>query len=233
MTTEIAEKTLETVVGTLVGAFRQLVRGTILHSDQLTTGRRDDIGLRNRWFYTADSAVYTIEEVNGIDEVFLYLGRGDTNPVFNNIEEATQQLITRRNYIPSREDVEAVKNADTTLRVKLSDLSLQENSSKNSKCRFFEIDTANYGSLNEHQRKVAERVYGSGEDFEQNMEMLRKNRIKTTRVYVLNPDYVRENVPQGGALARASSLGGFGHLSRFYAIASYVGNHDGLRGVRR
>jgi len=188
------------------------------------------IASRNRWFYTADSAVYAVERVDGMGEVFLYLGRGETNPIFNNIEEATERLIRSGDYIPSQEDVKAVKSAKTTLRVKLSDLILQ---GTDHVFRHFEIDTACYGSLNEHQRRVAERVYGSGEDFVANMKMLNEAGITKTRIYVLNPGYVEKNVKQNGALVRASRLGPFVLDSWFYAFECYVDLHLGLRGVRR
>ena len=230
MSGQSVKRTLETLVGPLAETFPQLDRATILHSDQLTTERRTNSELRNQWFYTANSAVYTVEKVNGIDEVFLYLGRGETNPIFNNIGEAIKQLITDGNYAPPKEDVEAVKSAKTTLRVKLSDLKLQGNEFE---YIFFGIDTASYGSLNEHQRKVAERVYGQGDDFVANMKMLNEAGIRETRVRFLNPDYVKRDIPPDGAIARASWLLRFNLDSRFDANLRNVDYHFGLRGVRR
>ena len=237
----VDERTLETLVGPLAQIFPQLERATILHSDELATERRTNPELIKTWFYTADSQLYAVED----GEVILYLGRGETNPIFNNIEEATQQLISTRNYIPPKEDVEAVKSAESTLRVKLSDLKLQGNDLLEH--GFFEIGTSDYDSLsehqretgtphydglNEHQRTVAERIYGQGEDFEQNMAMLRKNRVGIARVYVLNPGYVKQNIPQYGALARFSRLNGFDGDSAFFAYGRYGDSHNGLRGVR-
>ena len=223
----VEERALETLVGPLAKKFPQLVRDTILHSDQLTTERRTNPGLRDQWFYTADSALYTVEKEGRKDEVFLYLGRNEVNPIFNNIEEATRRLIWTGNYIPPKEDVEAVKSADTTLRVKLSDLRLQGD---NPEWRYFEIDTANYGKLNPEQRRVAERVYGQGYDFVENMKMFNEDRIRKIGVYVLNPDYVKRNVPQNGALARASRLSRFGGDYGFYAYGRFVDISNGLRG---
>src|SRR3989338_6775115 len=165
-TQSVKEITLETLVGPLAETFPQLIRGTILHSDALTTERRLNSKLRNQWFYTADSNVYTIED----DEAVWYLGREPTNPIFNNIEEATQQLIRTGDYILPKEkrgEIDAVIKAEDTLKVKLSDLRLRAD---NVFC-YFEIDTANYDKLNEHQRRVAERVYGSGNEFVENMKM--------------------------------------------------------------
>ncbi len=227
---QTAEITLETLVGPLAKIFPQLERDTILHSDQLMTERRTNPELRNQWFYTADSSLYTVEKEGGIDEAFLYLGREPTNPIFNNIGEATQQLVKTRNYIPSSEDVGAVVKAESTLRVKLSGLGLQKS---NDEVYYFEIQTDNYDKLNPEQRRVAKRVYGQGNDFIENMEMLNKAAIRKTRVYVLNPEYVKNNVPQDGAIARASGLYGFVLGSRFFADGRDVDFHLGLRGVRK
>jgi len=228
----IEERTLETLLGPLAQTFPQFKRDTILHSDQLTTERRANHELRNQWFYTGDGPMYTVEKEGRRDEAFLYLSRGRTNPVFNNIGEATQQLIRTGNYIlpnEKRGEIDAVIKAEDTLKVKLSDLRLRGDDNV---LRYFEIDTANYDGLNEHQRRVAERVYGSGNEFVENMKMFNENGIRTTRIYFLNPDYVKRNAPKDGALARASRLNGFGNDSRFYANNRIVDSRSGLRGVR-
>ncbi len=232
---QTAEGTLETLVGKLAQIFPKFKRGTIRHSDQLTTERRINPKLRKQWFYTADSALYTVED----GEVILYLGRGPTNPIFKNIKKATHQLITTENYIPPKADIEAVVKAESTLKVKLSGLRLQGDKGlqgDNYERCYFEIKTADYDKLNPEQRRIAERVYGQGNDFKENMKMLNEAGIRTTRVYVLNPEYVKNNVPQDGAIARASGLDGFDSFdsySGFNADGWYGGLHGGLRGVRK
>jgi|SRR3989338_894462 len=226
--TPAVKKTLETLIGPLDKTFPQLIRGTILHSDELTMERRSNLKIRDRWFHTADSNVYTIED----DEAIWYLGREPTNPIFNNIEEVTRQLIRTGNYLlpnEKRGEIDAVIKAEDTLRVRLSDLRLLGGSGV---FLYFGIDTANYGNLNEHQRRVAERIYGQGDDFVENMKTFNEAGIRKTRVYVLNPDYVKRNVPQNGALVRASGLGGFVYGSRFLVNDRYVDSHFGLRGAR-
>ena len=178
----VEERTLETLTNTLIKTLPQIERDTILDSGQLTTERRTNPELRGQWLYTADSSLSTVE----YDEAIWYLGRGPTNPIFKNIKEAARQFKKYGNYIPPKEDVEAVKSADTTLRVRLSDLKLQ----RIDRFYYFEIDTAYYNELNPEQRRVAEQGYAQGDDFVQNMEMLNKAGIKKTRVCVPNPDYV-------------------------------------------
>ena len=228
MTTQaVEERTLDTLTGPLLKTAPQFEPGTRRHADQITDERRTAEErlrreLRNQWIYTADSAVYTVED----GEVFLYLGREPTNPVLNNIEEAVEQLLKTGNYRPKPADIEAVVKAEGTLKVKLSDLELQR---LNDELFHFEINTADYSSLNVKQREVAERVYG-GRDFIKNMKMLNEAGIINTIIYVLNPDYVKKNVPQNGAIARASRLEDFGGASGFLACDNLVNYRNGMRG---
>ena len=198
---------------------------TIQHADQITTNRRTDRELRNKWFWVADHAMYTIED----GEEILYLGRGHTNPIFANIEQATEDMVRTGNYEPSTEAIAAVKSADDTLRAKLSDLELRRYDNEFS---FFEIDTKNYDQLNEAKRALAERAYDSGEDFVRTMEMLAEAGIKKTKVYVLNPDYVADHVTGEGAISRACYLYSFSDDSYFNAGDGDLNYRDGsLRGV--
>ena len=184
MTTQLFEGTLETLVGPLVQTFPQLKLATILHSDQLIREMMTNPELRNLWLCTADAALYTMEREGRKDEAILYLGRGETNPVFNDIEVAAKELIRLGNYVPPIKHVEAVKSAESTLRVKLSDLRLERDDPKlrNNEWGYFKIETANYHKLNPEQRRVAERVYGQGGDFEQNMRMFNEAGISETKI---------------------------------------------------
>ncbi len=228
MTQSVEEESLETLVDPLAKTSQQFERDTIQHSDQLTTERRINLELRDIILYTADYGAYTVED----NEVILYLGRIETNPIFNNIEEAIHELMSTGNYIldkdKNKDDIEAIKNAESTLRVKLSDLELRRS---NSGWYYFEIDTANYDSLNKAQREVAERIYGQGDDFIKNMKIFNKAGIGKTRFYVLDPDYVKQETPQDGALVRATRLYDFKDRSNFYAIVRNVQERFGLRGV--
>ena len=213
--------------GTLLESFKKLDPNTIQHSDEITKDRiTDEDLLRYIWFYTADHALYRIED----GEAVLYFGRRETNPIFKNIEKATEQLIRNGNYIPEKGDIEAVVNAESTLRVKISDLELKRQSDEYS---YFEIDTSNYGKLNDVQRVFAERVYGQGKDFGKAMKIFKKAGISTTRIYVLNSDYVKDNAEEDSAVARACWLNHFSSDSNFDADVRVVDNPlSRLRGVR-
>lgn len=207
---------------------------TVQCSDEITKDRKTDIDLRNIWLWTANTALYRIED----SEAVLYFSRGDTsrraNPILKNLDEAKTQLLNTQNYRPSQEDIAAVVGSvetGETTRFKLSDLSLQRHDDEFS---YFEIDTENYNNLNETQRQFAEMVYGSGDDFKEAMNTLRtsKQKIKTTRIYVLNEDYVKNKVKGDEAVARACRLNDFDCYSDFNAGGRGVDNaYCSLRGV--
>ena len=199
---------------------------SIQHADEITTARRTDKSLRKMWFWTGDGSIYSVKD----GEAYLSLTRRQHNPVFNNIEEAARQLLSEdHNYRPPQKDVETALEAEDTLTVKISDLELKK---LDEEFGYFEIDTENYDSLNPAQRAVAERAYGSGKEFEDNMKLLREGQINKTRVYVLNQNYVLDNVEEGEAVSRACWLGYFINDSGFGADGRDVGGSLGcLRGV--
>lgn len=212
----------------LAEAFSQLDPETILHADEITKERQTNRELRHQWFWTADGAIYTIEKdtcqhcgAKTKEEPTLHLTRGKDNPVFKNIKEAAEQLRRDNDYIleQGNPDLEAAINSETTLKAKLSDLKLQSESGEWS---YFKIDTKRYGKLNPEQRKVAERAYGQGNDFTENMKMLGKAGINTTRVYVLTPEYVERHTPKDSAIARAFRLNNFVNDSSFFADGRIV-----------
>ena len=230
--------------GKLAETFKKFKPETIQHASEIMNERRTNpdpkiMGeLKNTWFWTADGNLYNIEDENGNSlrgkdakkgEAVLYLSDRDNNLVFQNIDEACRQLIDTQNYRPSAEAAEKVKKADTTLRIKLSDLNLQR---KKDEWNYFEIDTADYdATLNDVQRAFSERVYSRGNDFAENMKMLKEAGIPKTRIWVLTPDYVK-NHAKDGSIARASRLYSFIDDSRFFAGGRLVdGSSGALRGV--
>ena len=217
---------LENKIGTLAETYAQLDPNTIQHSAEITNDRRSDRDLRNKWFWTADFAIYTHKD----NRVYLNLATRENNLIFKNIEKAIEQLTKNENYIPEKEDIETVISSKNTLKTKLSDLKLKEHSDED--C-YFEINTAKYNrTLNKAQRTFAERVYGQGDDFKKNMKMFKDNGINTTRIYVLNSDYAKDNVQKENAIALACGLVSFGGSSYFSADVKNVDNPDGsLRGV--
>jgi hypothetical protein len=199
---------LVNLVGNWPDTFPKLDPATIQHASEIMNDRRtirdgnQKWRLRRKWFWTADSALYRVED----DEVVLYFGNRDTNLIFSNFEDAKSQFSTSGNYFPSPEDISRVVDSvedGNTLRIKLSDLELEENGNI---WNSFSFSTSEYESLNETQRAFAEMIYGRGDDFVQNMKMLNDEGISTTTVSVLNPNYVKQFVKQDGAIVRPTVL---------------------------
>ena len=230
----LESQVLENRIGTLAELYPQFKEGTWQTSAEITNDRRTlkdeekKQELKDTYFYTANFGMYTIED----NDEFLYFGGREANPIFDNIGEATTQLLENQNYKPSEEGIKAVVasvQSGATLKVKLSDLELKGD---NEEWRYFEINTADYDSLNKSQRALAERVYGQGNDFVENMKMLNEEDISTAKIYVLNPEYVKKNIEAGKALARACWLYNFGGISSFDANGRSVDNaNNSLRGV--
>ena len=75
-------------------------------------------------------------------------------------------------------------------------------------------------------------MYGSGNDFTANMKMLKDAGIGETRIFVLNPDFVRREAAEG-PLGRASWLYDFDDLSNFDAYDRDFDDDYRVRGVRK
>ncbi|MEK6853073.1 MAG: hypothetical protein AABX64_00115 [Nanoarchaeota archaeon] len=220
--------TLETITGNLRDAYRQLQPGTMLHADELMNERIDNPKLRDQWFYTADGEVYFLKGKNKTPT--LAMTREAHNPVLQNIDAAFEQLINRRNYpVPQADFKQALAAPDTTL-IALPKLRL---SVYNAEFSYLPIGTtpAEYKTLNAEERTFTERVFGQGDDFVKNMEMLKNARIDETRIYVLDPKYVQKHASHG-AIARVSWLYSFGDDSIFDAIDRDIYVHNRARGVR-
>jgi hypothetical protein len=230
---------LETI-GTFAFAngFKQLMPGSFQTSAELTTERRTDVELRDDFFYTANFGVYLVED----DQVVLYFGGREANPILKNIDEACRQLINTKNYRVSKKEMDAVLDSvesGYTLRVVLSDLDLQKY--LNDRFRKFEVptynmdgnkDPAGYELFNESQRSLAERVYGTGDDFIENMEMLNHAGISLTEIVVLSPEYVIENTKNSPIARPGTWLLGFDKNSAFALGDSFVHMVLNLRGVK-
>jgi hypothetical protein len=205
---------LKIVQGPLNQTLPKMKPGTIQHSAQICKLRLTNEELRKSWFWTADSALYVLE--NG--EPVLYFGGIDTNLIFQNIDNAYKHLTTTGNYVPSDADVQKVLVAvkvGSVMRIELSVLGLTRLDDTYS---YFEICK----TLNPTQRAFAERVYGAGDDFVQYMELLSKSKIVSTRVYVLNPIYVKTALRSVKAIARACWLNDFDYYSYFIALKYIV-----------
>ncbi|MBI5390523.1 hypothetical protein HZB02_03475 [Candidatus Woesearchaeota archaeon] len=200
-------------------------------SAEICVARVTDPELRTRPFYTANFAMYRVED----GEAVLYFGGREANPLMAHMEEAASQLIKTGNYlVPAvqRDAVLASVNEGTTLKVNLADLDLKGSNDEFSS--FFTINTAALDTLNPAQRALASRVYGKKNALQQYMGFLAEANNKETRIYVLNPDYVKKKIRGNAAVAQACWLKEFFVKgSIFDATFSCVYVRSAVRGVRR
>ena len=220
---------LETITGNLRDGYKQLQPGTMLHVDQLMNERRTNEELRRNSFYTADGEIYLLDGARKTPT--LAMTREAHNPVLQNIDAAFEQLVNNHNYRVSQTDVQQTLAASDTILVALPNLRL--NNKHDVEFSYLPLGTtpAKYNKLNDEERKLAQRVYGQEDDFAQNMKMLKDAGIGETRIWVLNPDYVRKHAAEG-AIARASWLYNFDSNSQFYADDRGIDDHSRVRGVR-
>ncbi|MBI4453355.1 hypothetical protein HY636_01810 [Candidatus Woesearchaeota archaeon] len=187
-------------------------------------------------YLTADFPLYVFE--NG--EAILYLAKRENNPMFysaDNLRDALYQLLRTHNYKPKKEDVERVINTDSTLKIPLSKLNLENRgglfrwSDDEIVFCYFKIDVAHIEQLNPTQRALAERVYGKGENFDRithnlkemidkkNAERRITDQIGTKQISlaVLTPEYVEHRWINYGkrAISRPSILGNYRDESSF------------------
>nr|AQS33903.1 hypothetical protein [uncultured archaeon] len=225
--------TLDTIVnisGNLKDAYKAAVAGTLRHVDELmnerrttpTTPERDN--LRNLWFYTGDGELYFVDGKTPK----LAMTREADNLVLRHIDDAFTQLTSSGNYRPDRAEADAAIKASTTEIFDLTELKLQKRDTEYSR---MEVSTTKYDQLNTEQRRLAERVYGKGDDFVANMAMLKVAGIQATNIYVLNPEYVKANA-KDSPVARASWLIDFGCSSGFSACGRGISSGGRVRGVR-
>jgi len=216
---------LETVTGSLL-AYKELEPGTFQHVDQITTERRDNRGLRDRWFYTADGELYTVQKRKHL----WVITREPQNLVLRNIDEAYRQLTSQGNYFPDAEAAKTSLEHEDSVVIDLKGLRLARD---NDQYGHFAVNPRAVKKLNPEQRRAAQRIYGPDEKkFGLNMEMFAEAR-KTLYVFVLTPDYVQGALRNNDQkfLGRASWLNYFNN--DFYVDVRYVDSRYALRGVRR
>ena len=94
-------ESLENRIGRLAELVPKFRKNSWRTSAELTTERRDNKELRNQWFWTANFALYKIED----NDAILYFGGRENNPIFMNIDEAAKQLISKQNYTPHQRKI--------------------------------------------------------------------------------------------------------------------------------
>ena len=218
---------LEIKTGQFKDIFTLFNPSTIQHSDELTDARREEQDLkeelRNTWFWTADGPLYNTEN----KEPTLYLTRLSNNLVFRHFPESVDQIFCTGNYTPDPKEAKKVTEAEDTLVIPLRGLNFEKHD--NNEFGYFKFPPLNH-KLNKYQRRLVERAFGQ-DNFERNMKMLSDADIKETRIWILNPNYVKEKTKKGVYIARVARLYDFADDWWFYADGRCLGDRSGsLRG---
>lgn len=202
------DQKVEIIIDNFLDAYKQCVPGTMQHVDQLINQRRDNSNLRDLILCTADGGVYSLDSKD--KKPTLRITREALNPLLKHIEEIFKQVGSYNyDYTVSKTDFEAIKQSFDTVTIDLTKLN-----SKDIKKEWCHINiptckpswyNKGYDRLNPEERKLAERVYGQGYDFVENMQMLNDEGINGTSISVLNPGYVCEHAKEN-AIVRPSYL---------------------------
>lgn len=218
--------TLESIFGPIQQVYAGLLPGTMSHVDQLMNERRTNLNLRGQWFNTADGILYFLQG----KKPMLAITRGKDNLVLRHLNEAVDssydQLVETGNYRPNALEFQQSITAKDTVVIDLTKLRLDHFASY---VYYLYISTTKYHKLKPEEQKLAERIYGQGNDFSANMEMLNEAGIKKTRVSLLNPAYVHKNTAQR-PLGLTSTLCTFIDDSQFTACIHELDKYAYIRG---
>jgi hypothetical protein len=194
---ENLEKQLTIGRNSLARDFKNYDPSTIQTSAEIMKQRRDDDSLRDLNFATG-IALYTLADDRTVNLSIAKIGTVLNN---DNLADFCHALMTDNFYRPSARMVDRVLSDDSTFTI--NDL-YEANVFEPVMCDWFSSDTGTglylemaiktdaHNNLSEEQRALAEAVYGSGDDFERNMEMLSDVGIKTTAISTLHPYKIKK-----------------------------------------
>ncbi len=219
---------LENIIGNFKSAYQQTEIGTMLHVDELMKARQKNPALQDIGFYTADGMIYFMDG----DTPKLAITREADNLVLRHIDDAFTQLVYNQNYYPLLDEAQQSIHAKNTVIIDLTQLFLSKHDDEYSYLEIFPNHLVCISPLKNEQRTFFERMYGSGQEFIATMNMLAETNILKSRIYFLNPDYIKKKAVDS-PIGRASCLYNFGGNSRFDADVREVSNKRHLRAVHR
>lgn len=191
---EEADVKSEIITGKLLDCIMNSVIGTQSTSREITNERRMSTNglqkvLMENWFQTSNFSMYAREG----DDLVLYLGGRENNPLYDNPFHSVNYSLNLGVYTPTPEQIEKVHESvisGETFKAKFKDIANSGNPSSG-----IIIDTNSFPSLTKTQRDFAEKVYGLGEEFEENMEFLRDNGISHVSIkYYLCEEFTAKNL---------------------------------------
>lgn len=229
---------IETIIGDLRET-AQFEPGTFQHWDELSRDQISDASLRTNAFYVADFPLYTARRGKPVFALARHTKEHPNNLVlvhlFDEQNSSYNQLIQTGHFRPNPDEAQVVLDAADTLKMEMSGLRLSGNDRLyrflriRTKDGFVGVGDDKYTRPNEVEQALIQRV-GYTEEF---LDMLgsKPHNIEKTRVYVLNSDYVRNEVGEG-FVGRVAWRDNFNFNANALADDRSVDDHGGLRGVR-
>ena len=131
---------LTSIRGVLAESLKQIDIKTWQSAKEINKERKTNVDLSDKWFWTSDIALYTIER----GKCYLYLGSKEVNPIAKRPDEICGEIMNQNNYYPTDEEVKAIKKHKNTLRFELKSKSTDE---------WFSINTL-------ENKRLAVHIYG-------------------------------------------------------------------------
>ncbi len=236
----IPQKGLEIISGTYFTSIDAAVPETIQTAAEIQKARvelnaQDNTSLNNRGFFTANVALYGVEDrkpflLFGGREAFLKLYAPQIEAMYREIRFISESEVYT---LPPAEKAWALNKGIRSGALERFDLEELVRVEDNGKMRnHFCIDTAHVHQLRKSQRKLAELIHGSGEDYLKAMEMLARKFHPETRVCLFYPNDV-------SLIAGANLVGQASFLCNFFCDSGFEANNCNftydfhLLGVRR
>ncbi|MBU0758314.1 MAG: hypothetical protein KKF44_09670 [Nanoarchaeota archaeon] len=172
-------------------------------------------------FNTGDTAIYTTEDGKAI----LYFSSRYLNPILNDLKTSYDQLVQNGCYRVTDKAKEAVIDSDSTVRIELDDLLLEDTnpgSMATSGGERWDIDPPNdrnfTSTINisddffyddrttQNQRNLFERIFCYEKDVDTVRHKFMEKGINNIRIFLPNPDYITELTKDGSAIARYCTI---------------------------
>ena len=212
----------------------------------LQSERLSEDGLRYQEFYGGDGVKYGLKE----DKIMLHLTDFPNNFLAKDPKKVAQALIgNQRNFFVYPADaigLEAKASADGVVQFNLSSEGFKRHLQRlDDELSYIEVSTAKLAKGREAFKQIYgdevtdlfDRVHGSAIYGENGIGalLLKENQSKkTTRIYVINPEYIKnvlQSKESGTMVARASVVNSFNSRSDVYLDIMYVDFRRNVRGV--
>ena len=208
-------------------------------SQEIQHKRIENPDLIEKSFVTADYAVYTMEE----GEVVLYLAPYKQNAfykykAFGSEEDPGYKLRYNGEYVLLEEDLEEIVSSNASSRFIVSEVDNQESDPENifydawhlkvplyttEELKERKIEAKGYDGMNLTQRRLFEKVHGTGESLIENINMMREHKIESVDISIIKPKVIEQMLKQRNAkgLGYLCALGGTKQQYALEGIAKF------------